>query len=342
MGHHRARAGGATDGLPRRAALQRRAGSAPSARGTRTRPRRRSPSLRADPQQPNHPGWRVRVVPNRFPALRTDAPLEDLGDGLCRNMTGFGIHEVIIESPRHILSLNEMDDRRHPGRAAHLPAADPEPAAGQPVPVRHDFQERRLGGRRHGGAFAFPVDRHAGGADGRPHRGAPRAAIQRGGRRVPFLPHDRPGARQGRAGRPRRPALHRDRAVRLAVPVRDVDPADAARRPLRGPSGRGARRHRRVRCAPCSTGSTRPSRRPRTTISSTPRRSGRSPVNHYHWHIEIIPCITKIAGFEWGTGCYINPVLPESAAAFLREATKLGRSASGRVAAELTRKESSR
>ena len=49
----------------------------------------------------------------------------------------------------------------------------------------------------------------------------------------------------------------------------------------------------------------------------------------YHWHIEIIPCITKIAGFEWGTGCYINPVLPESAAAFLREAAKLGRSASG-------------
>ncbi len=39
----------------------------------------------------------------------------------------------------------------------------------------------------------------------------------------------------------------------------------------------------------------------------------------YHWHIEIIPSLTKTAGFEWGTGFYINPVPPEEAAAFLRE-----------------------
>jgi UDPglucose--hexose-1-phosphate uridylyltransferase len=40
---------------------------------------------------------------------------------------------------------------------------------------------------------------------------------------------------------------------------------------------------------------------------------------HYHWHIEIIPRLTKVAGFEWGSGFYINPVPPEDAAAFLRE-----------------------
>jgi UDPglucose--hexose-1-phosphate uridylyltransferase len=40
---------------------------------------------------------------------------------------------------------------------------------------------------------------------------------------------------------------------------------------------------------------------------------------HYHWHIEIIPRLTKIAGFEWGSGFYINPVPPEDAAGFLRE-----------------------
>jgi UDPglucose--hexose-1-phosphate uridylyltransferase len=38
---------------------------------------------------------------------------------------------------------------------------------------------------------------------------------------------------------------------------------------------------------------------------------------HYHWHIEIIPRLTQVAGFEWGTGFYINPVLPEAAAAYL-------------------------
>ena len=40
--------------------------------------------------------------------------------------------------------------------------------------------------------------------------------------------------------------------------------------------------------------------------------------DHYHWHIEIIPRLTKVAGFEWSTGCFINPYAPESAAAHLR------------------------
>jgi UDPglucose--hexose-1-phosphate uridylyltransferase len=40
---------------------------------------------------------------------------------------------------------------------------------------------------------------------------------------------------------------------------------------------------------------------------------------HYHWHIEIIPRLTRVAGFEWGTGFYINPVSPEDAATYLRE-----------------------
>jgi len=40
----------------------------------------------------------------------------------------------------------------------------------------------------------------------------------------------------------------------------------------------------------------------------------------YHWHIEITPNLSRVAGFEWGTGFYICPVLPEEAAKFLREA----------------------
>jgi len=40
----------------------------------------------------------------------------------------------------------------------------------------------------------------------------------------------------------------------------------------------------------------------------------------YHWHIEIIPRMTRIAGFEWGSGFYINPSIPEEAAQYLREA----------------------
>jgi UDPglucose--hexose-1-phosphate uridylyltransferase len=41
---------------------------------------------------------------------------------------------------------------------------------------------------------------------------------------------------------------------------------------------------------------------------------------HYHWHIEIMPKLTRVAGFEWATGFHINPTPPEEAAKFLREA----------------------
>jgi UDPglucose--hexose-1-phosphate uridylyltransferase len=40
----------------------------------------------------------------------------------------------------------------------------------------------------------------------------------------------------------------------------------------------------------------------------------------YHWHVEIIPKLTKVAGFEWATGFYLNPTAPEEAAQVLREA----------------------
>jgi len=53
-------------------------------------------------------------------------------------------------------------------------------------------------------------------------------------------------------------------------------------------------------------------------IHSSPLQETES--DHYHWHIEIMPTLVKVAGFEWGTGFYINPVPPEDAAKYLREA----------------------
>jgi UDPglucose--hexose-1-phosphate uridylyltransferase len=43
-------------------------------------------------------------------------------------------------------------------------------------------------------------------------------------------------------------------------------------------------------------------------------------MGYYHWHFEIMPKLTKVAGFEWGTGFYINPTPPEEAAEYMREA----------------------
>ncbi|MDD5495906.1 MAG: galactose-1-phosphate uridylyltransferase [Candidatus Omnitrophica bacterium] len=40
----------------------------------------------------------------------------------------------------------------------------------------------------------------------------------------------------------------------------------------------------------------------------------------YHWHLEFLPILTRVAGFEWGTGFYINPLPPEDACKALKEA----------------------
>ena len=44
----------------------------------------------------------------------------------------------------------------------------------------------------------------------------------------------------------------------------------------------------------------------------------RTAATFYHWHVEIMPKLTRTAGFEWGTGFYINPTSPEEAAEVLR------------------------
>ena len=43
------------------------------------------------------------------------------------------------------------------------------------------------------------------------------------------------------------------------------------------------------------------------------------PADHYHWHVEVLPRVTVRAGFEWGTGLYVNPLSPEQAAQILRQ-----------------------
>jgi UDPglucose--hexose-1-phosphate uridylyltransferase len=53
-------------------------------------------------------------------------------------------------------------------------------------------------------------------------------------------------------------------------------------------------------------------------LHTAPLQEG--PLAYYHWHMEIIPRLTKVAGFEWGSGFYINPTPPEESARFLREA----------------------
>jgi UDPglucose--hexose-1-phosphate uridylyltransferase len=77
---------------------------------------------------PDHSGWSVRVVPNKFPAViqHVDFPREFEEYGWSshddcefyhpenklfrKSVPGFGRHEVIVDAPRHILSISEMTD----------------------------------------------------------------------------------------------------------------------------------------------------------------------------------------------------------------------------------------
>lgn len=52
-------------------------------------------------------------------------------------------------------------------------------------------------------------------------------------------------------------------------------------------------------------------------IRSSPFKGGEN--NYFHWYIAVIPRITKPAGFEVGSGMFINTSLPEQCAKFLRE-----------------------
>jgi len=52
-------------------------------------------------------------------------------------------------------------------------------------------------------------------------------------------------------------------------------------------------------------------------VHSSPLQDNAS--DYYHWHVEIMPKLTRVAGFEWGTGFYINPTGPEEAADVLRK-----------------------
>src|SRR6266545_2805015 len=54
------------------------------------------------------PGWRVRVVPNRFPALKIEGDLDRQAEGIYDRMNGIGAHEVIIEGPDHDKQLEDL------------------------------------------------------------------------------------------------------------------------------------------------------------------------------------------------------------------------------------------
>ena len=54
--------------------------------------------------------WNLRVIANKFPALQIEGDLERVGLGIYDQMNGIGAHEVIIETPDHLKDIADMDD----------------------------------------------------------------------------------------------------------------------------------------------------------------------------------------------------------------------------------------
>ena len=64
--------------------------------------------IRHKSTEPNTPGWLVRTVANKFPALQIEGELERRGVGIYDMANGIGAHEVIIETPYHDKTITDL------------------------------------------------------------------------------------------------------------------------------------------------------------------------------------------------------------------------------------------
>jgi UDPglucose--hexose-1-phosphate uridylyltransferase len=275
-------------------------------------------AVRPDGSPPNGPGWKVRVVPNKFPALRLDERLEVTGYGNYDMVRGFGAHEVVIESARHVTSPVEMPAEdfalvvRTCAERSRALSADERLAyviifknvgqtAGASIEHSHSqliavpvmpkrVQEemascREYFGERERCLFCDIIEREL--------RLGERVVLESDdfvvltpfASRFPFEMWMLPKVHAGRFFEmDSRCCLNAARTLQEVLGRLDIC--------LQQP--------------------------PYNYVIHTAPAAGRDAAS-YHWHIEIIPRVTQVAGFEWGTGFYINPMPPEHAARYLRE-----------------------
>ena len=285
-------------------------------------------AIRQPGTEPNTPGWQVRVVPNKFPALQIEGELDRRGEGLYDTMSGIGAHEVIIETPDHHLDLPDAD-------VDHVAL------------VLRAYRERTLDLRRDTRfRYALVFRNHgrvAGASLSHPHSQLIALPI------TPSLVRSKlESAREYYRRKERcifcdliwqeresgeRVVMENERFVVLC-PFAARFPFELAIFP-------------KWHCHDlCLMGDAELREfaavlhdmlgRLRTVLEDPPYnyvlvnapnalpRPGRPDywgtlALDYHWHLEIYPRLTRMAGFEWGTGFYINPVAPEDAAQCLRE-----------------------
>jgi UDPglucose--hexose-1-phosphate uridylyltransferase len=278
-------------------------------------------AIRRNGGGPNGPGWDVRVVPNKFPALQVEGALERRGEGLYDKMNGVGAHEVVIEGPNHDDSLADLPvehvvevlkayrermvdlhrDRRlryvlifknhGPGAGATLEHTHTQLIATPIIPKI--LQEELEGARRYFElkercVFCDIIQQDTSEQDGRRivTMNDRFVSIEPFAPRVPFetwiLPRQHDASFQA--------VSDEDAFEELAAILKDT--LQRLNRALDRPPFNFV-----IHTAPVSEGD----------------------LEYYHWHLEIMPKLTRVAGFEIGSGFYINPTPPEDAAQYLRE-----------------------
>jgi len=283
-------------------------------------------AIREGRSQPNKSGWKVRVVPNKYPALGIDAPLKKWGIGMFDAMTGFGAHEVIIETPDHRReakdqSIDEIttwlyvlqnrvrdlhnDNRfryilvfKNKGQAAGASLSHPHhQIIGTPVTVKRVKEE--LDGAmdyfklKERCIFCDIMKEETEKGERIVYENDAFIAFCPYASRFPFETWILPKQHCIDFYDNRISEKIRSLADILKVTLQKLSKA------LNDPEYNYIIH-------------TAPNKFPRQGYWQTIE-------DDFHWHIELLPRLVKTAGFEWGSGFYINPTPPEEAAKFMRE-----------------------
>ena len=264
------------------------------------------------------PAWRVRVVPNRFPALRIEGDLDKRGEGLYDRMRGVGAHEVVIESPEH------KSDPTHY-------------APGQMVSVINAYRDRMMDLLRDGRFRYVLVFKNHGAAAGATLAHSHSQIIA-----LPVVPIRTEAELQG-AGQY---FDYRGRCIYCDILSQEI--ADGRRLVVQNAdfvafAPFASRFPFEISVLPrnhdaffwgISHGQMQSLaeilqdvlRRYKLALKDPPYNyiihtapPGYPRPDRYHWQVEMIPKLTEAAGFEWGSGFFINPMPPEEAAGRLRD-----------------------
>ncbi len=264
------------------------------------------------------PGWRVRVVPNRFPALKIEGDLDREAEGIYDRMNGIGAHEVIIETPDHTRALEDLS----PAELTEVLFA----FKARILDLRNDLRFRYI--------LLFKNHGHQAGAS-LEHAHSQLIAL-------PVVPRhvieEIEGARRhydlkercifcdivGQERKDRARLVYENDEFVVFAPWAPRSPFETWIVPKRHESNFELEPKERLGLCAQALGTTlrrlgaalaKPAYN--FIVHSNPLRDAPSP--SYHWHLEVMPALTQVAGFEWGTGFHINPVPPEEAAEFLRK-----------------------